>query len=190
MPTPQAGKTGCAPHCLLNRCLINILDAQANRYAACRPPDARKLAPVYAALCKNLESEIMEIVITVVAVLAATTILYKVLPHRNLGQKKPILALFPKYKNEVPKPKSVYRVEEVMSSLGFEKKKDQGGSIKYSRGSIAGDISVKLMKINVTFSPISNGNLPYTVEAAWVVAFDTGDHWDFTKQLGDKIESA
>jgi len=132
----------------------------------------------------------MEIVITVVAVLAAVTILYKVLPHRDLGQKKPMFALFPKYKNEVPKPNSDYRVEEVMSSLGFEKKKDKSGSMTYSRGSIVGDISIKLMKINVTFSPTNDGCLPYTVEAAWVVAFDTGDHWEFTKQLGDKLENA
>lgn len=132
----------------------------------------------------------MEVFITVVAVVALVTALYKVAPHRELGQKKPMFALLPKYKNKVPKPDSDSRVEEVMYSLGFKKKKDQNGLTKYSRGSIAGDISIKLMKVNVTFSTASDGSLPYAVEAAWVAAFDTGDHWVFTKELGDKLENA
>lgn len=132
----------------------------------------------------------MEIVITVLALLAAVTALYKVLPHREIGSEQPVFAPFPKYKNKVPAPDSDNRVEEVMSSLGFKKKKDRGGLTKYSRGSIAGDMSIKLMKVNVTFCPVSDGKLPYSVEAAWVVAFDTGDHWKFTKELGDKLANA
>lgn len=131
----------------------------------------------------------MQLFIVLVVVLTLMTVLYKVAPHRELGQKKPRLAFFPKYKHKVLKPDSDYRVDEIMCSLGF-KKKGRGELSQYSRGSIVGDISVKQMKVKVSFYPSGDGSLLYAVEAAWVVAFDTGDHWLLTKALGDALENS
>ncbi|QCF24831.1 hypothetical protein [Hydrocarboniclastica marina] len=130
------------------------------------------------------------IAIVTIVIVAALTVLYKVMPHRELGSKRPKFSLFPKYRNKVPVPESDDHIEKVMSSLGFEKKKDRGGLSEYSRGFIAGDISIKLAKVKVIFYQSSEGKLPYTVEAAWIAAFDTGDHWKFAKELGDKLENA
>ncbi|RUO34853.1 hypothetical protein [Aliidiomarina soli] len=133
--------------------------------------------------------EIMQALITIIAVLVFTTILYKAMPYRELSATKPGFVFFPKYKHRVAKPDSDFHVEEVMSSLGFRKKESLNGITMYSRGSVLGDISIKLIKVNVTFTPMNDGSLEYTVEPAWVVAFDTGDHWLFSKELGDKLLS-
>ena len=131
----------------------------------------------------------VDIILTAIVVLVILTVIYRVLPHRELGAKKPMLAFFPKYRNQVASPDSDDQVEQTMASLGFKKSKSRGGVTEYSRGSVVGDLSIKLSKVKVTFHPVSNGKLPFAVEAAWVVAFDTGDHWQFTKELGDKLES-
>ncbi|WP_095618684.1 hypothetical protein [Halovibrio salipaludis] len=133
--------------------------------------------------------EMIDIILAAVVVLVIVTAIYRVLPHRELGDKKPSLAFFPKYQNQVPHPGSDDETEQIMSSLGFKKRRSLGGVTEYSRGSVIGDLSIQLSKVKVVFHPISNGMLPYTVEAAWVAAFDTGDHWQFTKELGDKLKS-
>ena len=132
----------------------------------------------------------MELIVTVILVLTGVTILYKVIPYRNLGERKPVLALLPKYKNKVIVGNSGNNIEEVLTSLGFIKNKGENGIAKYTRGSIIGDISIKLIKIKVCTKAIVDNELEYTVEAASLVAFDTGDHWQLTKELGEKLTNA
>lgn len=131
----------------------------------------------------------VDIILAAIVVLMIVTVIYRVVPNRDLGAKKPMLAFFPKYRNRVANPDSDDQVEQTMASLGFKKGKSRGGLTEYSRGSVIGDLSIKLSKVKVTYHPVINGKLSFTVEAAWVVAFDTGDHWQFTKELGDKLVS-
>ncbi|MDH3972848.1 MAG: hypothetical protein OEV42_01095 [Deltaproteobacteria bacterium] len=138
----------------------------------------------------------INLIIFVVAAVSGITILYKVLPHRNIGTKKPVISLLPKYRTWVTLPSSVSNannpmeeLEKILSKYGFIKKSQGGETSKYSRGHILGDFSVKLAKVNLLVTvPKSNG-VDMFIEAGWVVAFDTGDFWKFLTELKQKIET-
>jgi hypothetical protein len=57
------------------------------------------------------------------------------------------------------------------------------------RGSVLGDFTVKLIKVNVGVTRITESSIKLTVEAGWFVAFDTGDFWSFLSELSAKVES-
>ena len=132
----------------------------------------------------------METVISVVVVLLAITVLYKALPFRSLGTKKPFIAFFPKYKKNVIHSLSNEELEEKLANFGFKKNKESESFQKFTRGSVLGDISIKLAKVNVGLRRVAENEHEITVQAGWVAAFDTGDHWEFTKELSAKIENA
>jgi hypothetical protein len=46
-----------------------------------------------------------------------------------------------------------------------------------------------LAKVVIYLRKIANNEHEVTVQAGWIAAFDTGDHWKFTKELTDKIEN-
>lgn len=129
-------------------------------------------------------------ILLVVGILAAITILYKVLPYRQAGEKKPIIALLPKYKIQVQNNLNDDQIQTILSDLGFKRTQHSSTQSKFSRGSIIGDISIKLAKINIILSKISDNQQEITIEAAWVAAFDTGDHWQFITELAEKLEQA
>ena len=135
------------------------------------------------------------LIIFVAVVLIGITVLYKALPHRNLGVKKPIISFLPKYKAQVKLPSSILNaekpekeLEKILSKFGFTKKSQNGEIIKYTRGHILGDISIKLIKVNLLVSTPKNESTNISLEAGWVVAFDTGDFWKFLTELKEKIE--
>ena len=137
----------------------------------------------------------INLIITVVVALVGFTILYKALPHRSLGYKKPFISLFPKYRTNVALPASVLNaqvpeneLEKLLSTYGFEKKSQNTNIAKYSRGHILGDFSIKLAKVNLLVTTPESDSVNVSIEAAWVVAFDTGDFWKFLTELKDKIE--
>jgi len=132
----------------------------------------------------------METIIIVVVTLVTITVLYKVLPCRDLGAKKPFIAFFPKYKKNVKHSLSNAELEKKLADFGFKKVKESESFQKFTRGSVLGDISIKLAKVNVGLRKIAENEHEITVQAGWVAAFDTGDHWKFTKELSEKIENA
>ena len=132
----------------------------------------------------------METIVIVVVTLVIITVLYKILPYRDLGENKPFFALLPKYKNAVKHSLNNVEIEEKLKSFGFKKVKETESSKMFTRGSVLGDISIKLAKVDVCLRKISENEHELTVQAGWVAAFDTGDHWKFTKELSEKLENA
>ena len=128
-------------------------------------------------------------IILILLALVAITVIYRLLPHRSLGKSKPSFALMPKYKQVVDTEKTNSEIEQIMSGLGFKKVKE-GAPLKYTRGSVLGDISIKLSKVDVHLSEISPKKREISIQAGWIAGFDTGDHWQFLYELSKKIEDA
>jgi hypothetical protein len=126
----------------------------------------------------------------VVGAVVAITVLYKALPLREAGDRKPFIALLPKYKKRIECSFSNTQLEQKLSEYGFQKTKESDSKISFSRGSILGDISIKLAKVNVVIERLNGGECEVAVQAAWVVAFDTGDHWGFINELCEKLQNA
>ena len=131
----------------------------------------------------------MEILLIVVAALVILTAVYKLLPYRSLGENKPVIAFLPKYKKNVKHSLTNSELEEKLASFGFKKVRGNESFSKFTRGSVLGDISIKLAKVGVNIRKIADNEHEVTVQAGWIAAFDTGDHWKFTKELTEKIEN-
>jgi len=129
-------------------------------------------------------------IISVVALVALITLIYKALPFRLAEGKKPLIAFFPKYKKRVSHNLTNEEIERKLSEFGFKKTSSKNDASKFSRGSILGDISIKLAKVNVGIQKITDNEHEITVQAGWVAAFDTGDHWQFLNELCNKIKDA
>ena len=130
------------------------------------------------------------IVFAAISVLIACAILYKLLPHREAGTKKPFMTFFPKYKKRVKHTLNAQQLEEKLAEFGFKKTGGDGDLMAFSRGSVLGDISVKLSKVAVGLKKVADNEHEMTVHAGWVRAFDTGDHWQFITELCERIENA
>ena len=134
----------------------------------------------------------MNIVISVVIILVILTLLYKLMPFREMGKNKPGFALFPKYKTTISLSSSNNQntdyITQKLAELGFKVTSSKDGVTSYSRGSIMGDLSVKIAKVNLTFSMSSNSEGILTVGAGWIAAFDTGDHWQLLSEIKDRVE--
>jgi uncharacterized protein YxeA len=132
----------------------------------------------------------IKLLVVVVVIVVLITLSYKFLPFREAGAKKPLLSIFPKYKKLVKHSLSDAQLEEKLSEFGFKKTKQKKSVSHFSRESVLGDISINLAKVDVSLREVSTGAHEITVQAGWVAAFDTGDHWQFITELGNKIENA
>ena len=130
---------------------------------------------------------IFEILVPVVIVLAVFTVLYKLIPYRSVGEKKPFFAPLPKYQKIIDTKKSNEDIHSQLKEFGFSQVSASGNITKYKRGSVIGDFSIKLAKLNVSVVRVSDTSVKLTVEAGWFVAFDTGDFWMFLSELSQKI---
>ena len=139
---------------------------------------------------ENQEKILQTTILAVVGMLMIVTALYKLLPYRVAGTKKPFLALLPKYKKRVKHSLTRAQLEEMLAEFGFEKVGGDKSLMKFSRGFVLGDFSIKLAKINVGLKTIADNEHEITVQAGWVAAFDTGDHWQLIAELGERIENA
>ncbi|WP_394392190.1 hypothetical protein [Shewanella woodyi] len=129
-------------------------------------------------------------IISVIVILAVITIGYKVAPHRDLGKSKPFLAVFPKYKCLVSVTYNPDVLESKLEEFGFKKVGEKGEGVKFTRGSVLGELSVNLTKVDLHLSSANSTKTCLLVNAGWVAAFDTGDHWILTKDLAEKLENA
>ena len=132
------------------------------------------------------------IVFTFCAVLAVVglIVLYKILPYRNIGTKKPSFAILPKYKNQIAHSLTQHQLEKNLVELGFKKKGESGAKMKFSRGSLLKDFSVERAAVDICVYKISETKHEITLNAGWVGAFDTGDLWQLLTELSKKIETA
>jgi len=132
----------------------------------------------------------MDLIIIIVVALAGITAAYKLIPHRRVGYRKPLVALLPKYKKSIRLNISQEQVESKLATYGFKKSGSKDGFSYFERGSLLGDFSVKLIKVKLGVKEPHVGLSEVTLEASWVVAFDTGDFWTFITELANKLENA
>ena len=127
------------------------------------------------------------IVAAVVAVIFLT-VGYKVAPFRDAEGSKPLFVFLPKYRKLVTRSKSNAELENELSRFGFDKVKQDESVSYFTRGSVLGDFSINLARVNVALREINPNQHELTVQAGWVAAFDTGDHWQFITELGRELE--
>jgi len=132
----------------------------------------------------------MDYFLIVLAALAVFTLAYKFAPYRSAGEKKPVIALFPKYRKRIQVKYTPDELESRLTSCGFSKSGVNNKITYYYRGSLLGDFSIKLIKVKLGVSEPENGMSDITLEASWVVAFDTGDLWTFITEISNKLEDA
>lgn len=114
---------------------------------------------------------------------------YQKLKGVLLPIKKPFIQFFPKYCWKLEGNISQDELEKTMSTFGFQISLDNKKYIKFTRGSVLGDFSIKITKVNISFEkPLSKGSKVYIAYGNFAPVFDTGDLWKFTKELTKKIE--
>ena len=104
-----------------------------------------------------MNNGLIKILILVIFLTSVITIIYKLLPFRNLGSKKPIISIFPKYKNTIKTKLNINQLEKELASFGFKKKNESDMKLKFSRGHALGDLSIKLIKVNLNATQIEDG---------------------------------
>ncbi len=135
----------------------------------------------------------MEWILVVLVAWVVITVLYKVIPYSELSATKPSVALLPKYKIEVTLADDLAdadALEERLVSFGFKKYSEKEGKAYFVRGHILGDISIDLVKIKLGFKSLQNNKSEVTLEASWLILFDTGDSWTFLTELSRKLETS
>jgi len=130
------------------------------------------------------------VILLVIVVLVVATFSYRLLPFRNAGKRRPFLAFLPKYKKLITSKASDKTLEQKLAQYGFKKKKQKGTTAKFTRGSVLGDLSIELSKIDVDLKRLNDEELELTVQAGWIAVFDTGDHWKLITRLGEELERA
>ena len=112
--------------------------------------------------------------IVVVAVLGFT-IIYKLVPFKVWGNKKPKFCLFPKYVAGYDRP--VSDIVFALEKMQFKKT----GDMAFARGKVTGDFSAKHIKLAVV---IDEANKQVKIFApAFGILFDTGDIWQLTSDI-------
>ena len=129
-------------------------------------------------------------IISVLAAVVLITVLYKLAPFREAEGSKPLFVLLPKYKKQVRHSKSNAELESELSRFGFDKVREEDAVAYFSRGSVLGDFSVNLAKVNLALREITPHQHELTLQSGWVAAFDTGDHWQFITELSRELEDA
>ena len=122
--------------------------------------------------------DIVFLVKLVVIVIAALTLVYRLLPYRDLADTKPMIAFFPKYRLDIS---TVKDIENNLVQAGFHT--IQNDRPDWYRGRNFGDFSVKLMKLRLRISEDRQSAVLAT--PFFGVVFDTGDLWTVGKQIVD-----
>ena len=114
----------------------------------------------------------------VVIAVAALTLVYRLLPYRDLADTKPMIAFFPKYRLDIS---AVKDIELNLVQAGFH----AIGSDRpdWYRGRNFGDFSVKLTKLRLRISEDRQSAVLATPFMG--IVFDAGDLWTVGKQIVD-----
>ncbi len=119
-------------------------------------------------------------------------LLYRMRNPKEYPEKKPAFAMLPKYRLIVKLSagsNSKELLSNKLSTLGFKLSGDTSSQIVFSRGSVLGDISIKITKVNLKFDKPLSEKTGLTVEYGAFAFFDTGDLWEFIRELSDKLKS-
>lgn len=140
---------------------------------------------------------IVSLLIIVVGALVGVFVAYRLKTARDLPASKPSFCLLPKYKVSLRLPPEVVSSSEPISLLGqrlaefgFSESKRESGILRYSRGSLLGDFSIKIAKVNLTFPLPLEAETAVEIAYGQIAAFDTGDLWRFATELKARTEQA
>jgi hypothetical protein len=114
------------------------------------------------------------IVIAIVALTALTTA-YKLIPYREIRDRKPRISFFSKFRKIIRLKINNNKLQSKLGSIGFKKVGTMNGYLQFYRGSSLGDFSVKLLKVKLQLNACGNDLSEFTLEAGWIAVFDTGD---------------
>jgi len=133
-------------------------------------------------------------ILVLVAVLIALKVAYRAKSFVPLPTAKPGFVWLPKYTVSLPMQTGDHEAELAarLGSHGFSQRRLRDHRIEFTRGSALGDFSIKIAKVVATTSlPASNpAQLKVEYGVLFGCAFDTGDLWQFCRELTDKIEAA
>ncbi len=127
--------------------------------------------------------------IIITSALVAATIVYKLIPHRTVRNKKPFLTFFPKYRKDIKLNLTHDQLVQKLSEFGLKEAGTKNDFVYFKRGNILGDISIKVIKVKLGFKKMADSFSEVTVEGGWFILLDTGDVWRFLGELTDKLEN-
>lgn len=141
--------------------------------------------------------ELFGLAIGVIAALLVVYVLYRRAGPRDLTGSKPAFCMFPKYRFEIALPERVHSATDQIQALtrelepmGFRPARQDDHGAVFTRGSVLGDFSIKVAKLNLRFEwplkPITRVVIGYGVFAA----FDTGDLWKFSTELKTRLSGS
>ncbi len=120
----------------------------------------------------------------VVFALAVVFVIYRIRPASQFDAERPAFCLLPKFLVPMEIPEQISGssnpldgLDQRLSPLGFRLERSSDDSATFKRGSVMGDISVKLSKVQLVFPLPLQGKVDVLVRYGFVAAFDTGDLW-------------
>lgn len=135
--------------------------------------------------------------ILVVGALVVIFVAYRLKTSPGLPDTKPAFCLLPKYRVSLRLPPDIVSSSDPISVLGqrlaefgFSESKREAGFVRYSRGSLLGDFSIKIAKVNLTFPLPLEADTVVEIAYGQIAAFDTGDLWRFATELKARTEQA
>lgn len=135
----------------------------------------------------------------IVAALAVAGVFlaYRSKAATDLPASKPSFCLLPKFRASFRLPPEVVSASDPIAELGqrlaafgFAEAARNSGSLRYARGSMLGDFSIKLIKVNLTFALPLAAETAVEIAYGSLAAFDTGDLWRFATELKAKTSAA
>ncbi len=133
----------------------------------------------------------LNIIIYAIVLIIMMFIIYRIKIPKELPEKKPVIAWLPKYSTTVKLSENLSSGETLsrhLSAFGFKLAKETPENITFSRGSVLGDISIRITKVNLKFDKPLSGHTGLVIEYGALAFFDTGDLWKFTNELKGKLE--
>jgi hypothetical protein len=115
-------------------------------------------------------------------------------PSRLLPEKKPAFEFSPAYQVPIVLSDSILfattpesELARKVETLGFSPVEKTADKVLFRRGSLLGDFSIKIIRVDLAFSlPLSRESLA-TVRYGSFCLFDTGDLWSFCSELRSKV---
>lgn len=109
------------------------------------------------------------------------------------------IAWLPKYRVKITLPREAFEVrrpymvlDEILAAYGFSRSDGDRMPLVYMRGSIFGDFLVDRTGLKLEFDESQHYGYTrecmVTLEAAWLILFDTGDLWQLLQSIKASIE--
>ncbi|MBN1899203.1 MAG: hypothetical protein JW827_10520 [Spirochaetes bacterium] len=136
------------------------------------------------------------ILISIPVIWIILLIVYRQKKPVKIPEEKPVISFFPKYYATVRMTDSILKsnnpfsitLDSRLEPFGFKLTKEFPEELIFSRGSVSGDFSIKITKVNLKFKIPPSKEIRMDIEYGFMVLFDTGDLWKFTNELIEKLQ--